>query len=260
MVTGLRFVRTVRMGAQSGVISVRDDAAHSSLIAEIPLSLANAVMPISTRLRGLFDLDAEPNRIDEVLLADALLRGSVEQRAGLRVPGAFSGFEVGIHAIIGQQVSVSAARTLAGRLSERFGSALETHPVFGNARFFPEAETLAEASEEQISSLGILPTRARTLIALARSVCAGVIRLDRGAEVEATIAELERLPGIGAWTAQYIAMRALRWPDAFPSSDLAIRRMMDVTTSRKAEARAESWRPWRAYAAMHLFSKYAEGR
>ncbi len=257
-VSDSRYARTVQMGAQRGVISVRDEATQSCLVAEIPLSCANFVMPISTRLRALFDLDADPNRIEDVLRTDVVLRRSVERRAGLRVPGAFSGFEVGVTAIVGQQVSVSAARTLVGRLSQRFGGMLETHSILEN--LFPDAESIAHASEEEISQLGILPARARTLIAFARSVCAGAIRLDRGADVEATVSALEGVPGIGAWTAQFIAMRALRWPDAFPSSDLALRRMLSVKTSRQAARLAERWRPWRAYAAMHLFSEYAEGR
>lgn len=262
-VIGSTYARTVRVGERVGVISVRDDPAHSSLVAEVPLSLAEAVMPISARLRALFDLDADPMHIEESLRRDRRLRASLRKRAGLRVPGAFCGFELGVGAIVGQQVSVAGARTLGGRLCQRFGETFDgaRHGEFDAcARVFPDARTLADASEQDISSLGILPARARTLIAFAQGVCDGHVRLDRSADVGATIDALERVPGIGAWTAQYIAMRALRWPDAFPSSDLALRRMLDAKTPREAEACAEAWRPWRAYAAMHLFCEYAEAK
>jgi AraC family transcriptional regulator of adaptative response / DNA-3-methyladenine glycosylase II len=163
-----------------------------------------------------------------------------------------------VRAILGQQVSVRAATTLAGRLVARFGEPFEG-PSEALSRLFPRPETLAAATEDEIASLGLPGARARSLQALARAVAEGSVRLERHADVAETMAALEELPGIGAWTAHYIAMRALRWPDAFPASDLGVRKALGGLSAKAATERAEAWRPWRAYAVLHLWTSLADG-
>jgi AraC family transcriptional regulator of adaptative response / DNA-3-methyladenine glycosylase II len=163
-----------------------------------------------------------------------------------------------VRAILGQQVSVRAATTLSGRLVARFGEPLDT-PHAETSRLFPSPETLAALTEDDVATLGLPGARARSLLAVARAVAEGSVRLDRHADVEATMAALEELPGIGPWTAHYVAMRALRWPDAFPASDLGIRKALGGLSAKETAERAEAWRPWRAYAAVHLWTSLSEG-
>jgi AraC family transcriptional regulator of adaptative response / DNA-3-methyladenine glycosylase II len=176
------------------------------------------------------------------------------------VPGAWDGLEIAVRAVLGQQVSVRAARTLAARLVARLGEPCGGDE--GGGRSFPSAERLAGAGETELAALGILPARARTLIALARAQEDGALRLDRGADVDETIAALVALPGIGEWTAQYVAMRALRWPDALPAGDLVLQQALGGAegraTAREVKARAERWSPWRSYGVMHLWAERAE--
>ncbi|ATB28540.1 DNA-3-methyladenine glycosylase 2 [Melittangium boletus] len=250
--------RTVRLGDKTGWLIVRRDPERPSLRAELSLSLAGALMPVAARLRALFDLDAQPAVIEECLARDELLAQRVQATPGLRVPGAFDPFEMTVRAILGQQVSVRAATTLSGRLVARFGEPVDSpHPEL--SRLFPRPETLASASEDEVASLGLPGARARTLLAVARAIADGTVRLERHADVSETLAALDALPGIGPWTAHYVAMRALRWPDAFPASDLGIRKALGGVTAKAAEARSEAWRPWRTYAVMHLWNSLSTG-
>jgi len=175
-------------------------------------------------------------------------------RPGLRVPGGFNGFELAVRAVLGQQVSVAGATTLAGRLVLRFGTPLttgEAHPQ----HLFPNPQRLAVATVDEIGRLGITGQRARTLIALAKAVAKNELRLEPGSRIEEALDELRAIPGIGEWTAQYIAMRALSWPDAFPHTDLGIRKAIGTDNEKKILELSEKWRPWRAYAAMHLWQQ-----
>jgi AraC family transcriptional regulator of adaptative response / DNA-3-methyladenine glycosylase II len=241
-IADVTYRREVRLGGHAGAITVRDDAEHACLRVELAPSLAGVAMAVAARLRNLFDLDAHPHEISDALGEDRTLAPLVKARPGLRVPGAFDGFEVAVRAILGQQVSVRAASTLAARLVARFEGA------------FPTPKALAGARTDEIAKLGLPAARANALIALARGVCDGSVDLDRGAAPDRTIAALEALPGVGPWTAHYIAMRALGWPDAFLAGDLIIRKALGGITPRAATARAEAWRPWRAYAVLHLWS------
>ena len=250
--------RTVRLGGRTGWLSVRKDPKRPALLAEVSLSLAGVLMQVAARLRALFDLDAQPEVIAECLGRDALLAKYVQAHPGLRVLGAFEPFELVVRAILGQQVSVRAATTLSGRLVARFGEPVGS-PYAETSRLFPLPETLAAATEGDVAALGMPGARARSLLAVARAVVEGSVRLDRHADVDGTMAALEALPGIGAWTAHYVAMRALRWPDAFPASDLGIRKALGNVTAKEAGARAEAWRPWRSYAAIHLWTSLSEG-
>ncbi|KPK03850.1 MAG: adenosine deaminase [Betaproteobacteria bacterium SG8_39] len=169
-----------------------------------------------------------------------------------RVPGAFDGFEVAVRAILGQLISVAAARTLAGRFAAAFGDPLTT-PFDGLTTVFPTAERIADATPARVAKLGMPAARARSVIALARAVADGRLELMPNADIEATLEALRALPGIGEWTAQYIAMRALAWPDAFPHTDLGVMRALGESNPKRVLAAGEAWRPWRAYAVMHLW-------
>jgi len=201
-------------------------------------------------VKQVFDVAAHPQEIAQALgeLAAA--------RPGLRLPGAIDGFELAVRAILGQQVSVAAATRIAARLVEKHGEAIET-PIAGLTHLFPSAHALATLDPSQVAACGIISARARAIVALAGEAAAGRLRLEPTADIAATLAALESLPGIGAWTAQYIAMRALAWPDAFPHPDVAIVKAMKATP-REALAASESWRPWRAYAVMHLWKSLEE--
>ncbi len=246
-VAGSTYRRTARIGDASGWIEV--DVTPRGLLARVSLGLRAVLPAVVTRLRALFDLDARPAAIAAVLGRDRRLARALAANPGLRVPGAFDGLEVAVRALLGQQVSVRAASTLAGRLVARFGEAIET-PHAGLDRLFPAAEALRGTAA--IAAIGLPGARAAALEALAAAVGGGLL-LERGADAERTMTKLVALPGIGDWTASYIAMRALGWPDACPSGDLVLRRALGDCTAREVERRAERWRPWRAYAVMHLW-------
>ena len=214
----------------------------SASLAGLPALLARA--------KCLFDLACRP---DEIAAALGPLAAA---NPGLRLPGAVDGFEVAVRAILGQQVTVRAATTIAGRFARAFGEPIET-PHAGLDTLFPTAAAVAALSENEVARVGIIATRARAIVALARAVHSGSMRLDPSADVDATLTALMHLPGIGPWTAQYIAMRALAWPDAFPHPDVAALKAMKATGAR-ALATAEAWRPWRGYAVIHLWKSLEE--
>ena len=206
-----------------------------------------------SRLRHLFDLNARPDVIAHCLARDPRLRAAVRRRPGLRVPGGFDGFEIAVRAILGQQASVRAATRFAGRLAERFGRCIET-PFAGLTRLTPMVESLAAARDVELAAIGITLQRGQTLGRLARALVAGDVSLVPGAPPEETMTKLSLIQGIGDWTAQYIAMRALRWPDAFPAGDLVLRRGLGNGSEHRARLAADCWRPWRAYGAMHVWT------
>lgn len=223
-----------------------DDQRH-----EVHLSVAPSLMPalgaLLGRTRQALDLDADPALIDPVLAGIGKA-----PRPGVRLPSGFDGFEVASRVILGQQVTVAAARTLTRRLVERFGTPIET-PFADLHRLFPDAATIAAASAEDIGTLGIVRQRVKALQALAVEVAAGRIVLHRAAPLQATLDALLALPGIGDWSAQLIAMRALAWPDAWPASDIGILNALGTRDIAQATQQAEAWRPWRAYAVMRLW-------
>ena len=170
----------------------------------------------------------------------------------MRVPGAFDGFELAVRAVMGQQVSVKAATTLAGRVVEAFGERIKT-PIPELTRLSPTPERVARLRVGDIAPLGIVRVRAEAIIAVARACKDGSLDLQPGARPEAVIEQLAALPGLGPWTAHYIAMRALRWPDAFPKEDIALRKNLGGITARAADEMSQAWRPWRSYAVLHLW-------
>jgi AraC family transcriptional regulator of adaptative response / DNA-3-methyladenine glycosylase II len=256
-VEGAAYSCAVHCGGQAGWVRVTREPARNALRAEVAPSLTGALRPLVAGLRALFDLDAHPQVIADCLGGDPLLSALVRRRPGLRVPGAFDGFQMAVRAILGQQVSVRAATTLSGRLAQRFGVRLDT-PVPGIHHLFPSAAALARATEVDVAQIGLPAARAGAIVALSRAVARGAIRLERGADPEAAVAAVKELPGIGPWTAHYLAMRVFGFPDAFPESDLGIRKALGVRTGRAARERAAAFRPWRAYAVMHLWTSLSE--
>ena len=246
------YYRTARLGGHTGWLCVRHAPEKRILLVELTHSLTPVLPAVLGRLRHAFDLSARPDVIAAKLGETDLLADVVARNPGLRVPGAFDGFELAVRAILGQQVSVKAATTLAGRYVAALGEPLAT-PHSGLTHLSPTAERVAKARVEELASLGLVESRARSIIALAREVASGRLRLEPGAPPDEMIARLVALPGIGAWTAQYIAMRALRWPDAFPKEDLALRKNLGGVTAARAEAMSQAWRPWRSYATLHLW-------
>jgi AraC family transcriptional regulator, regulatory protein of adaptative response / DNA-3-methyladenine glycosylase II len=216
---------------------------------EVHVSVAPLLAPllgtVLERLRHGLDLDADPALIDPALQA---LPGA----PGTRLPGTLDGFEVAVRVILGQQVTVAAARTLVRRLVERFGMPVET-PFTDLTRLFPAPQALAAASDDAIGQLGIVRQRIGAIKALAQAVLDGRLDLSRGAPLQPTLDALRALPGIGAWTTQLVAMRALAWPDAFPASDVGVLNALGSRDILLAEQRAEAWRPWRAYAVIRLW-------
>jgi AraC family transcriptional regulator of adaptative response / DNA-3-methyladenine glycosylase II len=253
--------RSVVLGEHAGWLAVRADAKRDALVARIALGLAPKLMEVVARLRALFDLDARPDAIAAHLARDPRLRASVASTPGLRVPGAFDGFEAAVRAVLGQQVSVRGATTLCGRLVERFGTPLANGSIFfeGIDRAFPAPRVLASAALDDVRAIGMPAARAQTVIALARAIDEGQLELASRSDPERTMQALQAIPGIGPWTACYLAMRALRWPDAFPGGDLVVRKALSVTSTKAAEAGVEALRPFRAYAVMHLWRSHMAG-
>jgi len=251
-VHGDEYLRTVQLGDHVGWIRVRNVPDQRTLIVELMQSLTPVLPALLGRLRHLFDLSSRPDVISAHLAQDPLLADAVTRNPGLRVPGAFDGFELAVRAILGQQITVKAATTLAGRFVEAFGDRVET-PHAGLTRLSPTPRRVARASAEEIASLGIVRTRALSIIAIAQEIVSGRVRLEAGADPGQTIESLVALPGIGMWTAHYIAMRALRWPDAFPKEDIALRKKLGGVTAARAEQLSQKWRPWRSYATLHLW-------
>ena len=246
--------RTVRAGAigtnEAGWLEARFMPLQSRVRLSFAPSLGASSGAVIQTARRWLDLDAAPDTIAETL-------AGLPGESGLRLPGSVDAFELAVRAVLGQQVTVAAARTLARRLVERFGGDVET-PWADIHRTFPAPSALAEAPIERIAELGIIRSRVGAIQALAREWPAIAPMLTVGAAPEALVDKLQALPGIGPWTAHYIAMRALGWPDAFPPGDIAalkaMRQLFSTATPRAAVAHAESWRPWRAYALLRLWN------
>jgi AraC family transcriptional regulator, regulatory protein of adaptative response / DNA-3-methyladenine glycosylase II len=248
--------RVVHLDGRVGEITVRAAANRPALILTVSPPLLPVLMTVVARVRRMFDLDAQPDAIDAVLRRDSLLRPLVRRRPGLRVPGAIDPFEASIRAMLGQQVSVAAATTLAGRFAAQLGARYEGGA--GLSSRFPTAAEVGAAGPNRIAKIGLPGKRAAAICELARAIDRGALSLDAAADLDAFVARMIAMPGIGPWTAHYLAMRALHVPDAFPSSDLGVQKALNRSGARAAEARAEAWRPYRAYAVMHLWSSLGD--
>ena len=249
-ITGSSYLRTVSAGGSTGWIRVQPSSRRHALSVEIAPELGRAIPNVLTRVRRLFDLGAEPERIAQHL---GKLAASCP---GLRLPGAFDGYEVAVRAVLGQQISVKGATTIAGRFAAAFGEPVDM-PFPELRLLMPTVQRVARATPQAIMKIGVTTARAHTLLGVSRAMADNPQLLDAGADVEQAIARLKALPGIGEWTAQYLAMRAFAWPDAFPATDLGIRKALGLDDERKILAHAEIWRPWRGYAAMHLWRTLA---
>jgi AraC family transcriptional regulator of adaptative response / DNA-3-methyladenine glycosylase II len=270
--------RIVRLAGHTGPVSVRPAPGRPALVLSVAPDLLPVLMPLVARVRRMFDLDARPDVISRALGKDPTLRALVRARPGLRLPGAIDPFEAAVRALLGQQVSVAAATTLAGRFAARFGQRVgdRLSTPFGSAArpgeagacegnltvSFPAAAEVVSAGPQQIVKIGMPMTRATAIHELARAVASRAVRLDgplSQRDLDGFVARLVELPGIGPWTAHYLAMRALHLPDAFPAADLGVQKALRRAGARAAEERAEAWRPFRAYAVMHLWTSLSEG-
>jgi AraC family transcriptional regulator of adaptative response / DNA-3-methyladenine glycosylase II len=258
-IAGVEFIhgdiyrRTFLLDGQPGWLEVRPSTKYA-LSLRVEFAGPARLFDVVSRVRRIFDLDADPLSIDAGLRRDPLLARLLKARPGLRVPGAWDGFELGVRAILGQQVSVAGASTLTARLAAKFG-----HPVpfqmEGLAFTFPAAEELANAD----LSIGIPASRAGAIHEFARAVESKALVFDGSLDSATFAGRLCALRGLGPWTAQYIAMRALSEPDAFPAGDLVLLRAAGIQTTAELERHSERWRPWRAYAAMHLWQGVKDG-
>ena len=257
--TALTYQRTIAMCVGEmklqGWVQARFVPAQCTVEFLVSEQLTPGLPRLMADLRHLLDLDAEPQAIA------ATLGERFAGLEGLRVPGTLSGFELAVRGILGQQITVAAARTLSNRLVQALGTP-RTTPYPALTHLFPDAGRLAQASGDMLGSLGIVKQRQAAIVGLARAVAEGSITLRPGVDVAKTMAALQGLPGIGPWTAGYIAMRALRWPDAFPSGDVALQSALDLrqhkNPAQEAESLSQAWRPWRSYAvvrAWHLLAR-----
>lgn len=250
------YLRTMVVSGVHGIVRVEPGRGHA-LAVSVRCASLSALPGIIARVRRVFDLACDLTAIEAHLSEDSLLAPLVARRPGLRVPGGWDAFELAVRAVLGQQISVTAAGRLAGQIVAAFGQplAVDGAPVPGLSHVFPSASQVAAVDP---SALRMPRARARTLVALARTVAADPDVFGVGRTLDEAVAQLRTIPGVGPWTAQYIAMRELREPDAFPAGDVGLMRAVAHAdgrrpTARELEARAERWRPWRAYAAQHLW-------
>jgi AraC family transcriptional regulator of adaptative response / DNA-3-methyladenine glycosylase II len=241
--------RSISLDGDHGYFEVSLDEANDALIVRVQFGNPLSLFFIVERIRAMFDLNADWAAIVEGLRTDPVLCASLNAHPGLRIPGCWTGFELATRAILGQQVSVKGATTLAGRIVRTLGQPFQA--ASGLTHLFPTPEVLAKA---KLASIGLPRARAETIQALARAVCSGQISFDRIVDSKDFLIRLGEIPGIGKWTTEYVAMRALGEPDAFPSGDLGLLHALDLETPGELEQRAEGWRPWRAYAVMYLWN------
>lgn len=251
------YVRTLRIGSVTGWLAAQP-VADNLLQVRLSPSLLHCLPVLQQPLRRLFDLDADPAAITTGLGHDEQLAPLVTRTPGLRLPGTLDGFELALRAILGQQISVKAATTLFRRIVERFGEPVET-PFPGLDRLPPTAECIAGLPRQALLDCGLTRRRADTLLTLAQAVSDHSLRLEPSADPNQVRQSLLTLPGIGPWTTEYIAMRALNDPDAFPASDLGLLKGTGATSAKTLMERSQLWRPWRAYAAFHLWHALGQG-
>lgn len=254
-----RYLRSVTVDGIDSVLDLRDGGAH--VLLTVHGAGTRSLLPIVQRVRGMFDLDASPDDVSRVLSRDRYLRDLLQEQPGIRVPGVWDGFELTIRAILGQQISVAAATTLSGRLAKRYGESLnvDVPSVPDDKRphtIFPRPEKLLRA---RLGDLGIIRSRADTIRRVAKAAVEGDISFEASQDIAEFRRSLLAIKGIGEWTAQYVAMRALKDPDAFPHGDLGLLRAFDGPgrgrlKPAELKERAEAWRPWRAYAALLMWS------
>ena len=241
--------RTISLNGSYGWLEVSLNKGNDGLDVRVQFGDPRSLFLIIERIRAMFDLNADWAAIAQGLAADPVLAMRMQANPGLRVPGCWNGFELAIRTILGQQVTVKGATTLAGRLARTLGQPFSAPG--GLTHIFPPPDVLADAN---LDGLGLTKARSETIRALARAACDGRIGFEGVASSEDFMARMCEIPGIGKWTAQYVAMRALGEPDAFPSGDLGLLRALALESPGELERRAEAWRPWRSYASMYLWT------
>jgi AraC family transcriptional regulator of adaptative response / DNA-3-methyladenine glycosylase II len=253
-VTGHVYRRVVQLDGITAPIEVAPAPGRNELEVRVPPELLRRVVTIVERVRRLFDLGAEPREILGRLRRDRALAARLGRRQDVRVPGAWDGFETAVRAVLGQQISVRAATTIAGRLARAYGAPLHS-PRGGLTHAFPAPDAIAAAG---LDGIGLTSARRESLRAMAREVAEGRLSLEPGARPGASLERLRAIRGIGEWTCQYVALRALGEPDAFPAGDLGLRKAFArgdrLPTEAELVKRAEAWRPWRAYAALLIWT------
>jgi AraC family transcriptional regulator of adaptative response / DNA-3-methyladenine glycosylase II len=252
------YARSVRIENAEGWLRVRNLNAKNQLELEVAPQLAPHLMFLLSQVRTQFDLDANPSVIEAHLMQDPLLAAQVRKAPGLRVPGTFDVFELAVRAVLGQQVSVAGATTLSGRVVQRFGDVVAT-PIAGVTHHFPKPQALAGAVLEDIIKIGMPTSRAETIRNIAQFAVDGGLSVYPTVGLSQAVEQMKSVRGIGEWTAQYIALRALRFPDAFPAGDLGLQKAAAETpggrlTEKQLLARAADWSPWRGYAALVLWN------
>jgi len=247
--------RSIRTGAGAGLIHIRRAPAGHALQAEVMLPDSRDLIHVVERMRRMLDLDANMEAVQRALAADPWLRPLIAQMPGMRLPGAWEPFETAVRAVVGQQISVKAARTVIARIVGRCGQPLGIDNALGLGHLFP---TAAEVMRSDLSGLGLNAKRIQTLQELARAIATDQVELEIKGSLADFVRRLTLLPGIGPWTAQYIALRGLGEPDAFPDGDLGLLQAFNPNGGRLTPARlrqrAEAWRPWRGYAATYLWN------
>lgn len=258
-IEGDTYHRSMRIGTARdplvGTATVRHEPQQQSLHVSLSPGLAAGATDALAQIRQLFDIDSDPQAIADVLGELA------ESDPGLRLPGAVDPFEITVRAILGQQITVAAARTLATRFVARFGATMPSSATdpSGLTHLFPLTSVVASLDAARLGEIGIIRTRGQAIIAVAQALSSGTLQLERGTAVEPTLAALTSIRGIGPWTAHYVAMRSLGWADAFPPGDVVVLKALRVTTPAAATALAQRWQPWRAYAVMHLWRRMVSG-
>jgi len=249
VVDSASYRRSISLDGCQGWLEVSLDGQNDSLAVRVQFGDPRSLFLIVERIRAMFDLNADWAAIAQGLAADTVLAARMVANPGLRVPGCWNGFELAVRAILGQQITVKGATALAGRLAKTLGQPFSAPG--GLTHLFPSPEVLAGAD---LSGVGLTKARCETIRGLARAVCDGRIGFEGVGNSEDFLARMCEIPGIGKWTAQYVAMRALGEPDAFPSGDLGLLRALALKSPLELERRAEAWRPWRAYASMYLWT------
>lgn len=246
--------RTIRLSTNRGTIAVRHAPKGHALELDVCVADSRVLMTVVGRVRRMFDLDANPRAIHQTLMPDPLLAERIRKSPGLRLPGSWDPFETAVRAVVGQQISVKGAVTQLGRIARLFGVPYDGDGDPHLTWFFPDATDMVAAD---MTGIGMPQKRKQTLRQIAQQIASGSLQLDTAGELSRFIDSITAIPGIGDWTANYIAMRALGEPDAFPASDLGIMKALQVgdtrPTVKQVRARAEAWRPWRAYAAIYLW-------
>ena len=248
-VEAARYRRTISLNGSHGWLEVSLDAGNDGLAVRVQFGDPGSLFSIVERVRAMFDLNADWAAIAQGLAGDPVLATRMDANPGMRVPGCWNGFELAIRAILGQQVTVKGATALAGRLAKTFGQPFSAPG--GLTHLFPPPGVLADAN---LAGVGLTKARSETIRALARAVSDGRIKFEAVVDSQDFLGRMCEIPGIGKWTAQYVAMRALGEPDAFPSGDLGLLRALALESPRDLDLRAEAWRPWRAYASMYLWT------